>query len=99
MSLQQRRIRPPRFAIWLLKSFCSYDYLSTSLWDLEELFEENVKEKGLWRAKWLYWKEACSIIYYLYLKGKSHYSFNTISMLKNNVVYALRNLRKNRIHT
>lgn len=96
MSSESPEIQPPRFAKWLLKSFCSYDYLSTALWDLEELFEHNVEEKGVLKANWLYFKETLSIIYHLYFKGQSQYAFNTTAMFKNNVIIALRNFKKDK---
>lgn len=96
MNSETSSHKPPKFADWLLHSFCSYDYLSTALWDLEELFEYHVETKGAFIAKWLYLKESLSIIYHLYFKGQSQYSFNTIAMFKNNLTIALRNFNKHR---
>ncbi|MDW3190916.1 MAG: ABC transporter permease [Cytophagales bacterium] len=96
MSSKNSTPRPPRFADWLLESLCSYDYLSTALWDLEELFEYHVKTKGVIRAKWLYLKESLSIIYHLYFKGQSQFALNPIAMFKNNLTIALRNFNKHR---
>lgn len=96
MSSIQNNVKPPGFATWLLESFCSYDYLATALWDLDELFEYHVETKGVRKAKWLYFKETLSIIYHLYFKGQSQYSFNTIAMFKNNIIIALRNFKKHK---
>lgn len=88
--------RPPRFGEWLLRSFCSYDYLNTALFDMEEIYQNNVEIKGKARAQWLYTKEALGVVYHLYFKGKSQYSINSIAMLKNNIIVSLRNLRKHK---
>ncbi len=99
MSSKTQNIKPPRLAKWLLQSFCSYDYLSTALWDLEELFQYNVETKGQRKAKWIYFKESLSIISHLYFKGHSQYSLNTTAMLKNNIIIALRNFKKHKNYT
>lgn len=99
MSATPPDIKPPRIANWLLESFCSYDYLATALWDLAELFEYNVETQGAVKAKWLYFKESISIIYHLYFKGQSQYSFNTTAMFKNNIIIALRNFKRHKNYT
>ncbi|MBO3698107.1 ABC transporter permease [Roseivirga sp. E12] len=96
MSQQNVHSRPPRFGEWLLRSFCSYDYLNTALWDMEEIYQNNIERKGKAKARWLYTKEALGVVYHLYFKGKSQYSINSIAMLKNNIIVSLRNLRKHK---
>lgn len=96
MSQRRSHIKPPRLAVWLLKSFCSYDYLATVLWDLDEIYQFNIQKKGKGKAEWLYYKDAISTIYYLYRKGRSQYSTNNIAMVKNNIIIALRNFRKHK---
>jgi putative ABC transport system permease protein len=91
-----RKQTPPKLGEWLLRSFCSYDFLNTALWDLEEIHEINTKSKGKLRADVQYVKDALSVIYHLYTKGKSQYSSNQIAMLKNNFIVALRNFRKDK---
>ena len=89
-----KKIQPPKLAKWLLESFCSYDYLSTALWDLEELFHHNVKTKGIRKAKLLYTIEALGIITHLFFKGKSQYSINITAMLKHNLIISLRSFKR-----
>jgi len=96
MKSKQSQIRPPKFANWLLESFCSYDYLATVLWDLEELFHYNIKKRGLRKAQWLYYKEVLLVIYHLYFKGQSQHSTNNIAMVRNNIIIALRNFKKHK---
>lgn len=91
---KRRDISPPRLGQWLLRSFCSYDFLSTALWDLEELFQHNVATKGLMRARWLYLLEAFSIVFHLFSKGKSHHSVNNIAMVKHNLLISLRSFKR-----
>ncbi len=94
MSTKQNKAKPPRFAKWLLECFCSYDFLSTALWDLEELFHENVKDKGIHRAKLLYLGEAFSIVTHLFFKGKSQYSTNKTAMFKHNLLISFRSFKR-----
>ena len=82
--------------MWLLQSFCSYDFLNTALWDLEEMYELNRAAKGQFSADLQYMRDAFSVIYHLYFKGKSQYSSNYIAMLKNNIIVALRNFKKDK---
>lgn len=96
MSHRSTHNRPPRFGEWLLRSFCSYDYLSTALWDMEEIYQNNIEIKGKTKAGWLYTREAIGVVYHLYFKGKSQYSSNNIGMIKNNFIVSLRNLKKNK---
>ncbi|MEO1051037.1 MAG: ABC transporter permease [Bacteroidota bacterium] len=99
MNTNHNTVKPPRLAKWLLKSFCSYDYLSTALWDLEELFYHDLETKGVTKARLLYLQESLSIIFHLYFKGKSQYAMNSIAMFKNNLIIALRNFRRHKNHT
>ncbi len=96
MSQNGSHTRPPWLAHWLLKSFCSYDYLTTVMWDIEEIYEYNIQKKGKRKAQWLYYRDVISTIYYLYFKGQSQYSTNNIAMLRNNIIIALRNFRKHK---
>ncbi len=94
MSSDPKNTRPPRFAKWLLESFCSYDFLSTALWDLEELFHHNIKTKGLNKARFLYTIEVLGIIGHLFFKGKSQFSTNKLAMLRHNVLISIRSFKR-----
>lgn len=94
MKKENQKFKPPIIGKWLLESFCSYDFLSTAQWDLEELFNHNVKTKGLTKAKLLYLIEVFGIITHLFFKGKSQYSINKIAMLKHNIVISLRSFKR-----
>ena len=94
MNSKHKKTSPPRLGRWLLESFCSYDFLSTALWDLEELFDENVKSKGAHKARLLYLREAFSIVIYLFFKGKSQYSTNKTAMFKHNILIAFRSFKR-----
>lgn len=94
MSSNPKNVRPPRLAKWLLESFCSYDFLSTALWDMEELFHRNVKIHGARKARWLYLREAISVVIHLFFKGKSQYSTNRTAMLKHNILISIRSFKR-----
>lgn len=95
----ERQHKPPGLARKLLEWFCSYDFLQTALWDLEETFEKDLRKKGRRRARVRYWKDTVSILFHLCFKGKSHYSSNRIAMFKNNFVISIRNFRKDRAYS
>ncbi len=90
---------PPRIAIWLMERFCSYDFLITALGDMDELYELNRDTKGPLKADLAYFRDAMGVIYHLYFKGNSQYSTNTTVMIKNNIILALRNLKRNRLYS
>ena len=94
MSLMHNEHKPPKLGSWLLRSFCSYDFHPTALWDLDELFQDNVERKGVFRARLLYLKEVLSIIIYLFFKGKSQYSTNKIAMLKHHILISFRSFKR-----
>lgn len=94
MNARQKKVAPPRFGKWLLERFCSYDFLPTALWDLEELFQVNVETKGCIRARIIYLREVFAIIIYLFFKGKSQYSINNIAMLKHNILISIRGFKR-----
>ncbi|MFY0591090.1 FtsX-like permease family protein [Roseivirga sp.] len=87
-------MKPPKFGQWLLESFCSYDFLPTALWDLEELFYQNLKTKGPLKAKLLYLIEVLSIVVHLFFKGKSQFSINKIAMFKHNILISYRSFMR-----
>lgn len=98
MSLDPKST-PPRLAERLLEWFCSYDFLQTALWDLEETYQKDLTRKGKRRAVLRYWKDTLSILFHLYFKGKSHYSSNRIAMFKNNFVISIRNFKKDKAYS
>ena len=94
MSSKRNKSTPPRLATWLLESFCSYDFLSTAKWDLEEIYLENLETKGRMRAALVYYREVLGVIIHLFFKGKSQYSINTTAMLKHNLIISLRSFKR-----
>ncbi len=94
MNPRESKPKPPRFGKWLLESFCSYDFLSTAMWDLEELFHRNVKIKGIRKARFLYMIEVFGIITHLFFKGKSQYSTNKTAMFKHNLLISIRSFKR-----
>lgn len=99
MSSENTSPTPPRLGEWLLRSFCSYDFLSTALWDLEEIYVHNTEQKGKLRADLIYLRDALGVIYHLWFKGKSQYATNHTAMLKNNIILSFRGFRKDKAHS
>ena len=94
MSSKHKKVAPPLFGKWLLKSFCSYDFLPTALWDLEELYKSNIETKGVLKARFIYLTEVLGIIIHLFFKGKSQYSINKFAMLKHNFLISIRSFKR-----
>ncbi|MEL6535862.1 MAG: ABC transporter permease [Bacteroidota bacterium] len=94
MKARNKNADSPRLAKWLLKSFSSYDFVSTALWDLDELFQINVETLGVRKARYIYLKEVLSIIIHLFFKGKSQYSINKFAMFKHNILISIRNFKR-----
>lgn len=99
MSSRNSINTPPKLGEWLLRSFCSYDFLNTALWDLEEIYADNKEQKGKLKADLIYLKDALGVVYHLRSKGKSHYTSNRIAMLKNNIIISLRGFRKDKAYS
>lgn len=93
------KVKPPIFSEFLLTTFCSYDFLSTALWDLDELYSLNHAKKGRIRADLLQYKEVLVIIYHLYTRGQSQHSPNIIAMLKNDIIVSARQLKRNKSYS
>ena len=92
-------VKPPKLAEKFLESFCSYDFLPTALFDLEEMYREDLEKHGRRSADFRYWKRAISIVYHLYHKGKSQHSTNRIAMLKNDIILSFRNFKKDKAYS
>ncbi|MEI9917572.1 MAG: FtsX-like permease family protein [Bacteroidota bacterium] len=54
--------QPPRLAKNLLRRFCHVSFIEEVEGDLDEQFSENLKEKGLLRARVLYWSDVLHAI-------------------------------------
>ncbi|MEM8568874.1 MAG: ABC transporter permease, partial [Bacteroidota bacterium] len=98
---------PPKLANRLLALFCEELLLEDLLGDMEEEFNHNVKKLGVTKAKLKYYSESLSLIFSSSIKRRkravSIHPFsknsNTIGMLKNYIIVALRSLSRNKFFT
>ncbi|WP_080057640.1 ABC transporter permease [Spirosoma aerolatum] len=105
---------PPRFATSLLHLFCPPHRAEELEGDLDELFQQRVREVGLRKARWRYVRDVASLLRPSLLRrdqaprGKACLVSTTTTtfpkpthttMLRNNLKIAFRNLAKNRVYS
>ncbi len=57
-----KTIQPPRFAEKVFAWYCRHAAVEDLHGDLDELFHSNVQTHGVWKARWLYYLHAASLI-------------------------------------
>lgn len=87
---------PPKIADRLLQWFCRNDLLSEIQGDLFELFQRQVKQYGLKRAKWLYFINVLSFLRPFTLKKKRNNYPKPTNMLRYNLLLAYRNFKRHK---
>ncbi|MEM7107708.1 MAG: ABC transporter permease [Bacteroidota bacterium] len=100
-------VQPPKLANKILALFCDELLLEDLLGDMEEEFHRNVKKFGVTKAKLKYYSESLSLIFSSSVKRRkravSIHPFsknsNTIGMLKNYIIVAVRSLARNKFFT
>ena len=101
MKNTRQKPSPPKWMNRLIKWCCKPDYVEYLLGDLEELFDRNFQEKGLTRAKRLYFIDTLTVLRPPHLK---HLNFQILSsilpdMLYNYLKISFRNLFKRKVIT
>ncbi len=93
------RTHPPRLATALLRRRCSVRRLEEVEGDLEEVFSRDLAHRGRGWAQVVYWKEVLLFVLWQARRRESAYEqvWGPI-MLKNYVIVALRNLRRQKIY-
>ena len=104
--MSQRKSQVPKFARWLLERYANKVMMEDLLGDLDELFFQNVKKKGLLKAQLGYWIEVSSLLFSYALKKRkrdssysTYYFTNSMSMFKNYFKVAVRNFAKQKLFT
>ncbi|RAJ90834.1 ABC-type antimicrobial peptide transport system permease subunit [Larkinella arboricola] len=92
-----KSVNPPPFATRLLHWFYASPQAEELEGDLDELFQQRVREVGLKQARWRYVRDVVSLLRPSLMKRKEkRYSKPThTTMLRNYLTIAWRNLRKN----
>ncbi len=90
------RHKPPKRAQRILERFLDDRWWNELAGDLEEQFEDNIGEKGLRKAKLIYWLEVLKMLRpHLMKKSKRH---TRIMMTGNHLKISYRNLKKNKVY-
>ncbi|UZR97995.1 ABC transporter permease [Chondrinema litorale] len=89
-------INPPEWIFALIKNFCDEQFLEEIEGDLAEVFYENVREKGLQKAKLLYLFDAVHYFrpFFFKKRKKDYLTLNIVPMFKNYLLVYLRNLKR-----
>ncbi len=101
MSYNNEMFKPPKFARWFLRRFCAERWLEEIEGDLEEEFMLNANEKGIGKARRVYfWTVLKSFRFYLLAeKFKSGHNKNKSVMFSNYLKITLRALMKNKVYS
>lgn len=84
-------IQPPRWSLRLLKSFLKKDYLEEIEGDMEEVFEENLENHSVKKARRMYNREVIKLLRPNLLRRLSgNHQLNYIGMLQHNLLITLR---------
>ncbi len=95
-----KRNDPPLLGVWLVQVLISEELVDDVLGDLEEIFQDRVKEKGLLRARAHYFLDAfLSARNYDLRRRKKVTQTNSGAMIKNYIKTTFRTLGKNRVYS
>lgn len=98
--MKKQSHHPPRFAQQFLRWFCQEEHLEVLLGDLEELFQQRIKNQSVSKARWAYFGDVLSLFRPFAIKKiKSPNIQKQRDMLWNNLKIAWRNLLKNRLQS
>lgn len=93
-----KKIQPPKFARFLLKKIIAESISNEVLGDLQELYVRNVSRKGLFTARFSYYKDTFLSIRNFRLRRK-YQQQNPFTMYKNYLKIAYRNILKHKFYT
>lgn len=90
--------RPPKYAQRLLRWFCQSQFLEEIEYDLDELFEENLKTSGPRLARNLYWRDVLRHVKPFFIRNPFVYQRqNSTAMWSNYLKIALRSFWRSKI--
>ncbi|MCE7994475.1 MAG: FtsX-like permease family protein [Roseivirga sp.] len=90
--------QPPKYAQRLLRWFCQSQFLEEIEYDLDELFEENLKISGARLARNLYWRDVFRHVKPFFLRNPFAYQRqNSTAMWSNYLKIALRNFWRSKV--
>ncbi len=87
-----RRSEPPRRATRFLRWYCRAELLDEVAGDLYELFQRRVVDKGIWKARTLYWLNVLMFLHPDYIRKRKYHPTNHMAMFRNYFKIGWRNL-------
>jgi putative ABC transport system permease protein len=85
----------PKLALRMLRRILPRDDARYLMGDFTEIFEESRAERGVLYARlWIWWQVLIGLPRFI-----QHHTYWRIQMLRNYLVSALRNLRKDKLHS
>lgn len=97
MNYNPNDIQPPRWSLRLLKFFLKKDYLEEIEGDMEEVFEENLENNSVKKARRLYNREVIKLVRPNLIRGISgNNQLNYIGMLQHNLLITLRGFKRHK---
>ena len=93
-----KKYAPPKYADKLLEWYCRPALLEDLQGDLYEYFQRNVKEKGLKRARFIYWLDVLKFLR-LYTINLNLPVMEPFMIFKNYVKTSSRNMARNKVFT
>lgn len=93
-------IDPPKWPLKVLQKVLKADYLEELEGDIYEVFQDNLEEMSLRKARWQYVWECFKLLKPNLLHGLTFFQkLNTYTMFKTNLKIALRIFKKNKTYT
>ncbi|MFY0625521.1 MAG: ABC transporter permease [Reichenbachiella sp.] len=89
---------PPKFILSFFRWFCHPDLLPSIEGDLMELFNENLVQGGIRKAKWLFVWDVLKLLRPSIIRpSEGAYRMNNYGMIKNYLKVIIRNLRRKKL--
>ncbi len=97
METTKDNIQPPRWSLRLLRFFLKKDYLEEIEGDMEEVFEDNIAQHSLRKARRIYNREVIKLIRPNLVRGITGYhKLNYIGMLQHYLLITLRGFKRHK---
>ncbi|MEN0049561.1 MAG: permease prefix domain 2-containing transporter, partial [Bacteroidota bacterium] len=90
----QSNSTPPKYAQKLLQTLLKEELVEEILGDLEEKFQETLKQQSPFHAKLNYWYQTINYLRPFAIKSISNIEFNPFLMWRHNLLLSLRNFQK-----
>jgi putative ABC transport system permease protein len=101
-----KRIGPPRLAQYIFDWYCGLAKVEDLQGDMDEMFEINVKRRGVLRARLIYWRQVISLLGSYAIRARkrnastpAYSGTSVLPLLRNYVIVGSRNLARQKYFT